>query len=384
MTTVASYELAVMGSPSASQIAELESHIRKAVEPFGLQLGIDIAWTVRPVTFIPEPKQATAVIFFGGSDASGKNLHGLLQKGIPILPVASLYSRVPEEIPAELRALNCLSQQEDGMLRIASAWLECVGLLPQQRRVFISYRRTEAREAALQLFDQLSARHFDVFLDTHGIAPAENFQAMLWHHLCDSDVLVMLDTPTYFDSRWTAAEFGRALSKGISVLRIGWPTTTVSKRASTATQLNLLVDQDINLATGELTEQAIANISTLIEQLRSKSHALRSLNLFSRIQQSVEQLGATVNGVGLHRAINITLPDGRDVVLYPTLGIPTSRSLHEATDRCPDSSVAVVYDEVGMHPSWQDHIHWLDTHIRIASYVKSNEVGWTLADWEAA
>jgi TIR domain len=68
-----------------------------------------------------------------------------------------------------------------------------------------------------------SARLFDVFLDTHGIAPAEDFQTMLWHRLCDSDVLVMLDTPNYFGSRWTSAEFGRALAKGIAVLRVGWP-----------------------------------------------------------------------------------------------------------------------------------------------------------------
>jgi hypothetical protein len=99
--------------------------------------------------------------------------------------------------------------------------LECVGLLPRQRRVFVSYRRDEARQAALQMFDALSSRHFYVFLDTHGITPAEDFQAMLWHRLCDSDVLLMLDTPNYFEGRWTSAEFGRALAKGISVLRIG-------------------------------------------------------------------------------------------------------------------------------------------------------------------
>ena len=76
--------------------------------------------------------------------------------------------------------------------------LESVGLLPRQRRVFVSYRRDEARQAALQLFNAFSAKLFDVFLDTHGIAPTEDFQAVLWHRLCNSDVLVMLDTPGLF------------------------------------------------------------------------------------------------------------------------------------------------------------------------------------------
>src|SRR5262249_25131364 len=58
--------------------------------------------------------------------------------------------------------------------------------------------------------NSMSARHFDVFLDTHSVSVAADFQAALWHRLCDSDVLVMLDTPDYFASRWTTAEWGRA------------------------------------------------------------------------------------------------------------------------------------------------------------------------------
>lgn len=173
-----------------------------------------------------------------------------------------------------LRPLNCLAYQVDGPQRVATALLECAGLLPRQRRVFVSYRRNESREAALQLFDVLSARHFDVFLDTHGIGPAEDFQAMLWHRLCDSDVLVMLDTPGYFESRWTSAEFGRALAKGISVLRVGWPNSTASARISTASRLDLDVS-DIDAGTGRLTDDVVTRICFQIEALRSQSHAVR-------------------------------------------------------------------------------------------------------------
>jgi hypothetical protein len=93
---------------------------------------------------------------------------------------------------------------------LAAALLECVGLLRPQRRVFISYRRVESANAALQLHEALGSRGFDVFLDTYDVRPAEDFQAIVWHRLCDSDVMVMLDTPGYFGSRWTAAEIGRA------------------------------------------------------------------------------------------------------------------------------------------------------------------------------
>src|SRR5690606_5931770 len=156
----------------------------------------------------------------------------------------------------------------------ATALLECAGLLPRQRRVFLSYRRDEARGAALQLFDAIAARHFEVFLDTHGIAPGDDFQATLWHRLCDSDVLVMLDTPGYFSSRWTEAEFGRALAKSISVLRIGWPDVGASPRTLTASQLPLTKDE-VNQDTGLLSEAAIRRVCEHLETVRSQSVAVR-------------------------------------------------------------------------------------------------------------
>ena len=219
---MAFYELALMGVPSDEQIGELAQYLSQVIEPFGLHLGQEVAWSICPTDFKPSQKTAAAVAFFGGVNVSETGLTAVLREGVPVLPIASADGCVDKEIPAQLKPLNYLTYDTHGPQRISTALLECVGLLPLQRRVFVSYRRGEAREAALQLFDALSARLFDVFLDTHGIAPAEDFQAVLWHRLCDSDVLVMLDTPNYFESRWTSAEFGRALAKGISVLGIGW------------------------------------------------------------------------------------------------------------------------------------------------------------------
>lgn len=242
------YHLAVLGVPSDEQVNELEQIVAEALQLFGLRLGHEVGWEVRPAAFNPDQQKSAAAVFYGGSNPPTANVAQLLKRGIPILPVASEAGRIAGEIPELLRPLNCLSYNAGGTPRVATALLECTGLLPRQRRVFVSDRREEAREAALQLFDAFSARVFDVFLDTQGIAPAEDFQAMLWHRLCDSDVLVMLDTPGYFENRWTSAEFGRALAKGISVLRIGWPDSMPLVRTATASRAELLpeeVDENI-------------------------------------------------------------------------------------------------------------------------------------------
>jgi hypothetical protein len=376
------YELGVLGAPSQTQISELEHLVSQAVLHFGLRLGQEVAWQVSPEAFRPAQQRAAAAVFFGGIDAPQANLQDLIRKSIPVLPVVSDLTKVQNEIPLVLRALNCLDYNEGGTQRVATALLECAGLLPRQRRVFISYRRDEARQAALQLFDVLSSRHFDVFLDTHGIALAEYFQTMLWHRLCDSDVLVMLDTPNYFESRWTSAEFGRALAKGISVLRIGWPDATPSVRTATAARAELLLEE-VDPATGRLADQAIKRICLQLEAVRSKSHAVRNLNLVSNLRHAIETIGGSLAGVGMNRAVYIRLADDRVVVAFPTVGVPTSTTLHDATANAPDCSVAVVYDPIGLNPAWLAHLDWLGSHIKGARWVKATEAAWQFADWEA-
>lgn len=376
------YELGVLGSQSDAVIGELEHHVAEAIAPFGLRLGEEVAWHVRPSVFEPEQRKAAAAVFFGATDAPLANVESLLRRGVPILPVVSDIARVHDEIPTVLRPLNCLAYNVAGVQRTTTALLECAGLLPRQRRIFVSYRRDEARQAALQLFDAFSARLFDVFLDTHGIAPAEDFQTMLWHRLCDSDVLVMLDTPNYFGSRWTSAEFGRALAKGIAVLRVGWPDSTPSVRTGTASRAELVPDE-VDPVTGRLKDEAVTRICLQLEAVRSQSHAVRNLNLVSNIRNAVEQIGGRVAGVGLNKAVYVRLPDDRDVVVYPTVGVPTSMTLHDAATNAPGRSVAVVYDPVGLHPSWLRHLDWLGSQIRSARWVKASEAAWRFADWEA-
>jgi hypothetical protein len=375
------YELALMGMPTDEQVDELEQNISQIIAPFGLRLRDGVGWSVRSTDFDPPPGTAAAVAFFGGTGVSETGLAKVLRKAIPVVPIASASGRISAEIPTPLQRLNCLVYHADGPQRIATALLECASLLPRQRRVFLSYRRCEARAAALQLFDAFSARLFDVFLDTHDVAPGEDFQEALWHHLCDSDVLVMLDTATYFKKRWTAAEYGRALAKGISVLRVGWPDVNRSSRTATASHLDLAADE-IN-ASGYLTNAALQRICMQLEILRSQSHAVRNLNLFSHIQQAVELIGGKVVGTGMRRAIYITLSDSSKVVIYPTVGVPTAFTLYEAATFAPDErSVAVVYDHVGLRRQWLEHLDWLGQYIRVARWVKASEVSWSFADWE--
>lgn len=374
------YEFAVLGAPTDAQINELRSLIEKSIEPFGLRLGHDVAWLDRPAKFIPDQLTASVAVFFGGVAAPAANVAELMRRAVPVIPVVSKLSKVPQEIPELLQSLNCLDLRSGGIQRVATAMLECVGLLPKQRRVFLSYRRDEATQVALQLFETLSAKLFDVFLDTHKIGVAEEFQAMLWHNLCDSDVLVMLDTKEYFGSRWTSAEFGRALAKGVSVLRIGWPGIKASRTTETAKHIELTPEQ-IDPDTGKLVDEVLDSICSTLESLRVESHATRNVTMVSKLRNDIEQIHGEIIGIGAHKAVQIRLANGSEVVVYPTVGIPTSTTLHDASTNSPDQTVAVLYDHIGIHRPWITHLEWLGSHIRPVRCVKLSEAAWEFADW---
>ena len=370
------YELAVLGTATAQQLAELREHVSQALAAFELELERDVGWQVGENQFRPHDQFASAAVYFGAPGSTAPRV----PPAVPIVPVASSLAAVAIEIPAELRALNCLGLAETSLARVATTLLECAGLMPRQRRVFLSYRRDEARLAALQLFNSLSARQYDVFLDTHGVPPAADFQATLWHRLCESDVLVMLDTPTYFTSRWTAAEFGRAQAKNIGVLRVGWPDSTPSIRTQTVSRAELIAEE-VDDVTGGLTEPAIDRICTHVEQVRSESVAVRRVQLTGHVRNGMQKIGGEFLGIGSRGAIHVRLPDGRLVTLYPALGVPTSRDLHGASND-GNGVAGVVYDEVGLLPEWQEHMDWLGRSIRSAVWVKVHRVGYDLADWD--
>ena len=99
----------------------------------------------------------------------------------------------------------------------------------------------------------------------------------------------MLDTAGYFEKRWTKAEYGRALAKGISVLRVGWPGVSPSRYAGTSSRMDL-ADGEVDAATGQLSDAALERICTHLEIVRGQSHAVRSLSLFRNFEQAVEAL----------------------------------------------------------------------------------------------
>ena len=198
--------------------------------------------------------------------------------------------------------------------------------------------------------------------------------------------MVMLDTPTYFDSKWTRQEFARALVKKIHVLRLVWSGHQPSKVTELAETI-YLDSNDLVGACGPIRTDKADEIALSVERLRSRSIASRYLALTGRLRADVQSFGATIEGIGAHREIAVRLPDHRKIWTYPVVGIPTAENLNEIANKAALKSSqselpVLLYDNIGIRDSWNAHLEWLNENIEPVRMMKISEAERELAAWE--
>lgn len=382
------YEIALLGDLNVADRETLVATIANLIADFDLEVGREVMVRHRDSFDARDKHSATAVVYFGGATQADQDVARLaFTASLPVIPTIPSDGDFRALVPEFLQEANGIRRRADDpeMVELAVALLECLGLLRRQRRVFVSYRRAESRSAAVQLHDLLSGRGFDVFLDTHDIRPGEPFQDVLWHRLCDSDVMVMLDTPTYFESKWTRQELGRARAKEIHVLRIVWPDHTPPAHTDFAETIYL--DQaHLSGVDGPIVDEIADQIVLAVESLRSRSIASRHMSITGKLRAEVEKIGGEVYGVGAHRAVSLRLPDDSRLWAYPIVGIPSADLLNDVVDKArladqPEMPV-LVYDHIGIRDPWMAHLKWLDENIRAVRAIRIAEAAWTLAAWE--
>lgn len=385
---MSNYELLVLGSPPPGTREILTARLVEVTDQFGMKIPDDLA--VRSATDAGDRNLTGSIasLYFGGDPTVDASLVDALEAAcVPIVPVIPVGGNVATTIPAELQAINAffVDPSDAGLHGLAALALECLGLLRRQRRVFVSYRRDDSRSLAVQLHDELSGRGFDVFLDTHDILPGDVFQEMLWHRLADCDVVIMLDTKDYFGSKWTKQELGRSLAQGIQILRIIWPGHQPTRHLSLSDAMQL-ADADFDKG-GQLVAPRIDEVVQRTESLRSRSVASRHREIAGSLRVQVERIGGRFEGIGAHRAMALTLPNGLAIQAYPVVGVPTAELLNDVHDKALAAKhgrfPCLVYDHHGIRPAWRSHLEWLDKRVKEVRALRVFDAAWELAEWDS-
>ena len=202
--------------------------------------------------------------------------------------------------------------------------------------------------------------------------PGEDFQESLWHELCDSDVVIMLDTPDYFNSRWTAEEFGRAQSAQIHILRLVWPSHKPTDFANLSQLVKLSKGDFLN---GRLTESKLETVVDKLARLRARSIASRHTMMSGKLMIGVKRVGGSISGVGAFRAIRVRLPGKSYLWVYPVVGVPTAYTVHNIASRAEHAQHArpfLLFDDFGISKLWLDHLNWLNERVPEVDFMKAS------------
>ena len=210
--------------------------------------------------------RATAPVvaaYLGGDDNTDvSDLETLLAAAMPVIPVVDDLRDFRNKVPAVLRPINGIAV---GMVpdftEVANLVLENLSLLRRSRKLFISYLRAEATVAAHQLRVAFDDGGYDAFLDTSSVPKGDDFQAVLWHRLLDSDVMVVLDTENFLGSRWTVRELAEASAMSVGMLRVVWPGVLPVRGAELAEHLHL---EDWDFDGDRLTDAAVERIGRAV------------------------------------------------------------------------------------------------------------------------
>lgn len=368
------YQLIVLGA-----VAGHGSRLRRKVEVALQELGIPTS----AITVLSEVDASTrslnapAMAVFFGSQANSSDTElvtELLGDSIVIAPIVSDLSVVSSEIPPQLRHVNAivLGPDSEGIDRVTTLVLETFRLLRRERRLFISYKRTESQPLADRLYDALDARGFDVFIDIRSVPPAADFQSQLWHRMSDSDVVVLIDTPGFRESRWTTEELARANATNVQILHLLWPGQKEDPDSSFSHFMKLRRPDFIGFVPMRgrwVTNALVTRICDEVERLRAPAIAARHRYLVDNFCDAARDLTLDP-AVQVEGWISLKVGCSRTLAVVPAVGVPTSDRINEIyeaiTDSAPeDREIWVIYDNRGILNTWLCHLDWLNFHLPI-------------------
>lgn len=336
-------------------------------------------------------------VYRGGplqDEACTKALESLHKIRADILPLVDDLKTYPQSVPRVLRPINGLKLDpgDADLRKPAGRILEMLRLVRDKRRLFISYRRADSREVAVQLYYLLQERQFDVFLDTHGVQTGDAFQEELGQRLLDADVMIFLDTTGATASEWIRKEIEIANALAIGVLQVIFPRPPapdgrLDRALFTALSEPLELNeadfegQDPRREGGEpLKPEVLTRIALRVEGLRARSTASRRNRLTSLLLAALDNptLGPPRYKVEPGRYITVHRRSG-DCRVFPQIGVVDSPCLHRAEMDAASLPVAVLYDPSGLRDESQRHLDWLCRYTKIAPISFLNTEQWVSA-----
>ncbi len=202
------------------------ARFEKALQDQCAKLDIDLDLAIGP-----EPP-AIAVVFPEHGSAwreADEALHPALAAAthsvLPVIGVADDAKLLPKSLKAYNAFQTGLWGQDHWCAGMVDEVLGHAVLHRRERRVFLSYKRTDSEPVANQVYEALTRRGYVTFLDDVSIGKGIDFQRELKWWLNDADLLLVLLSPNFDRSAWCMEEIAFAQSRSVAVVVVDWPAS---------------------------------------------------------------------------------------------------------------------------------------------------------------
>lgn len=280
----------------------------------------------------------------------------------PALPISidnrigDKYSNINSfQLPKETDLGSC-EESKQLALNLTFAILSRLGIGSFHSRIFISYKRRETEQFALELYKCLTAEKlgFEVFLDTRKLDVGTKFMDDIRLSIAESDIFLLLDSAGYWeqDSVYTRKELYSAMYSNTGIIRLFHGEGEQSEITKAFESLQLKTDNCV-------CNDDIDNLIKIINKKRS-SFLKAKLERINGIRKEIEKKDLW------------SYESDTDGVICPIFGVPTSQRIKELEDRLKDRAVSkpsfsILYDHWIVPETYNDHIQWIvnEKNIRI-------------------
>ena len=366
---VTAYRIVLIHQGRHASAQALETAVHHAVSDFR-----DISELLEFSSTLSDEPTPQVVAYL--ASASGKSsravnevIDAALDRDVSILPIASPDGPgdITWQLPDRIAHLNAASWAGDGT-QVATMLLAMLGLVEKERKVFISYRRSETSALAVQIHTELAQRRFDVFLDRFAVEPGVDFQPRLYEELGDKAFVLLLESPELRHSRWVRDEIAYAQSRRIEFLALTLPGMVSSELVSTIDDaFRLRLDASDLSDDGTLSPDGLAVVLDKIELGHARALRRRREQILGSVRKKLQDDGCTCSPVD-DWCVVAHEPSGRSGLFWVTPRRPEPTDFHSLSrhhDRvkidsgldCLNSSV--VHEAGRLAADHQNLLDWL-------------------------
>lgn len=368
-TTNSTYLLSIIHSERGELAREIGDAVRDAAaEVVGRPGLVDVA------NRVPDASSGThVVVVFAGSRAGARDagvdgeIAKALANGLAVLPVirSSDPDDVSDMLPARIEHLNAVDWDHNRALALATM-LRLLGLVEDERRLFLSYVRLDSANVAEQLHGELQERQFDVFLDRFTVPPGTDFQRRLTEDLADRAFLLLLESEGIRDSKWVQHEINYALTHRIGTLAVTMPNLAADREAPIDEAFRFRLSAN-DVQDGELSSSALRVLLDRIELSHASALRRRREQLLGSLIDHLEASGCSCNPLAEWSIIASAtgrVPSAFQVAPRRPL-VEDLRALERERDRAQESvgisdiAASLVHDVEHMAQDHADLLQWV-------------------------